>query len=330
MRSRSWLPDQGAVRDIRGDRGKPVVGYPSERNFGVQRLPALAPDVTRVLEGWCPDGWSDDDLLALESVRETVRDWVVKAAPRNVNVARRLLRTTATLTVWAYRTWGTADVAVVLDPRNVEHWVMGINSHRSQTWRENTRGALRTVGRAAYPAGWPAPPPQVGRTTTAAPYDSIDETAFVRAAKLAGRFNRAGRLWVVGGSFGGGLYGRELALARVDDLEEVSGRRLIVRTKGSKARLVPIRHAHTEVVREALDHAHNGRFIKTTGAEQRLPDQQSSGFRRRRGTVSKEGPVDLAASPPGRRDITRCPAVAGRPHIGYHSGGPSPRSSQPS
>ena len=169
------------------------------------------------------------------------------------------------LTVWAYRTWGTADVAVVLDPRNVEHWVMGINSHRSQAWRENTRGALRTVGRAAYPAGWPAPPPQVGRTTTAAPYDSIYETAFVRAAKLAGRFNRAGRLWVVGGSFGGGLYGRELALARVDDLEEVSGRRLIVRTKGSKARLVPIRHAHTEVVREALDHAHNGRFIKTTG-----------------------------------------------------------------
>ena len=51
MRSRSWLPDQGALRDIRGDRGKPVVGYPPERNVGVKRLPALAPDVTRVLEG---------------------------------------------------------------------------------------------------------------------------------------------------------------------------------------------------------------------------------------------------------------------------------------
>ena len=102
------------------------------------------------------------------------------------------MRATALLTVWAYRTWGTTDVAVVLDPRNVEHWVMGVNSHRSQAWRENTRGALRTVGRAAYPTGWPARPPQVGRTTVAAPYDSTDETAFVRAARLAGRFNRTG------------------------------------------------------------------------------------------------------------------------------------------
>lgn len=105
----------------------------------------------------------------------------------------------------------------------------------------------------------------MGRTTVAAPYDSIDEIAFVRAARLAGRFNRAGRLWVVGGSFGGGLYGTELALARVDDFEETESRRLIVRTKGPKARLVPIRLAHTRLVREALDLAHNGRFIKATG-----------------------------------------------------------------
>lgn len=225
----------------------------------------MTPDVARVLDRWRPEGWSENDLGALEAVRATVRDWIVKAAPRNPDVARRLLRTTALLALWAYRNWGTTDVAVVLDPRNVEHWVMSVNSHQSQAWRENTREALRTVGRAAYPAGWPSPPPQVGRTTVAAPYDSVDETAFVRAAKLAGRFNRVGRLWVVGGAFGRGLYGRELALAGVDDLEEVSGRRLIVRTKGPKARLVPIRHAHTEVVLEALDHAHNGRFIKTTG-----------------------------------------------------------------
>ena len=228
-------------------------------------LPVLAPGVTRVLEHWQPDGWSDTDIQTLGLVRDTVREWVVLAAPRSPHVARRLLRTSAMLTLWAYRTLGTTDVRTVLDPRNVEHWVMKVNADRSEVWRENARGALRAVGRAAYPAGWPAPPRQVGRTTVAAPYDSIDETAFVRAARLAGRFNRAGRLWVVGGSFGGGLYGRELALARVNDFEEVAGGRLIVRTKGPKARLVPIRHAHTGLVQEALDHTHNGRFIKATG-----------------------------------------------------------------
>ena len=146
----------------------------------------------------------------------------------------------------------------------------------------------------AYPsAGWPAtaqkvhtgpkppPPPDTtpsGRPAHAAPYtshsasptrhtwpfgrplpDSTDETWFGSV------FNRAGRLWVVGGSFGGGLQGSELNKATVEDIEETTGGRLIVRTKGLKARLVPIRHAHTDLVREALDHAHNGRFIKTTG-----------------------------------------------------------------
>lgn len=214
----------------------------------MKRSPALTHDVTRVLDRWHPEGWVESDLRALDAVRPTVRDWVVKAAPRNPHVARRLLRTTALLSVWAYRTWGTTDVTVVLDPRNVEHWVMGVNSHRSPAWRENARGALRTVGRAAYPTGWPAPPPQVGRTTVASPYDSIDETAFVRAAKLAGRFNRAARLWVVGGAFGGGLYGQEITAATTRDLEKITGGRLVFTTRGPKARMVPIRRAYTKLV----------------------------------------------------------------------------------
>ena len=63
----------------------------------------------------------------------------------------------------------------------------------------------------------------------------------------------------------GTAQGSELGKATVDDIEETAGGRLIVRTKGLKARLVPIRLAHTDLVREALDHAHTGRFIKTTG-----------------------------------------------------------------
>ena len=239
----------------------------------MKRLPALAPDMTRVLEGWRPDGWSDDDLRALESVRETVRDWVVKAPPGNPHVARRLLRTTAMLTLWAHRTLGTTDVRTVLDPRNVEYWVMKVNSHRSPAWRENARGALRSVGRAANPAGWPAPR-QVGRLTIAAPYPQPEKKAFVRAAKLAGRSNRAGRLWVVAGAFGGGLSGRELDRARVDDIIEVANGRLAVRTRGPKARLVPFRKGYTKLVLQAVTNRPQRAVCHHHRGEQRLSDQR--------------------------------------------------------
>ena len=182
---------RAVLRNIRGDRGE----TPGGRGVVVKGLPVLSSDVTRVLDRWCPDGWSERDLRALESIRGTVREWVVKAAPGNPHVARRLLRTTAMLAVWAYRTWGTTDPSVVLDPRNVEHWVMSVNADRSPGWRENTRGALRAVGRAANPKAWPLPKPGMTQVTVATPYGSVDETAFVRTARLAGRFNRAGRLW---------------------------------------------------------------------------------------------------------------------------------------
>ena len=231
----------------------------------VNRPVPLAPNVAAVLDGWCPVGWTDDDLRLLESFRGTVRGWVVKAAPRNPHVARRLLRTTAMLTLWAQQTLGTIDVRTVLDPRNVEHWVMKVNSRRSPGWRETARGALRTVGRTANPAGWPAPPREVGRLKVPAPYPRPEETAFVRAAKLAGRSNRAGRLWVVAGAFGGGLYGRELDKARVDDIIDMTGGRLAIRARGPKARLVPFRKGYTKLVLQAVNTAGKGRFVTTTG-----------------------------------------------------------------
>ena len=232
----------------------------------MKRLPVLDPDVTRVLDCWCPEGWSERDLRALESVRETVREWIVRAAPRNPHVARRLLRASAMLAVWAYRTWGTTDPNVVLDPRNVEHWVMTVNEHRSAAWRENIRGALRAVGRAAYPTGWPQPRRQVGRMPAAVSYTQMDETAFVNVAKLAGRTSRAGRLWVVAGAFGGGLHGRELQKATVEDVEEITGGRLAVRVRGSKARLVPIRKTYTKLARKAVDATRGNKFVPSTGA----------------------------------------------------------------
>ena len=81
----------------------------------------------------------------------------------------------ALLAVWAYHTWGTTDVTVVLDPRNVEHWVMGVNSHRSPAWREErsrgtaNRGTGSLPHRLARPAaaggaGRPLPPPMTAST----------------------------------------------------------------------------------------------------------------------------------------------------------------------
>ena len=230
----------------------------------MKRLPVLPPDVMRVLERWHPQEWSDSDLRALEQVRDTVTEWVAKAAPRNPFVARRMLRTSAMLAVWAHQTWGTVDVATVLDPRNVEHWVMSVNSDRSAGWRENARGALRAVGRAAYPAGWPTPR-QGGRQTVAVPYTQVEETWFVQTARLAGRSNRAARLWVVAGAFGGGLNGTEITAATIDDFEEIANGRLVVTTRGAKARMVPIRRAYTDLTREALEHCPADRLIRTAG-----------------------------------------------------------------
>ena len=231
----------------------------------MKQLPVLTPAVAKMLEHWRPQGWCDSDLQTLGLVRDTVRDWVVRAAPRNPHVARRMLRASAMLAVWAHQTWGTTDVGTVLDPRNVEYWVMSVNADRSAGWRENTRGALRTVGRAVNPQGWAVPSPPIGSTGIAAPYNSLDETGFVQAARLAGRFNRAARLWVAGGAFGGGLYGREITAATVHDFEETVDGRLVVTTRGPKARMVPIRRAYTKLVREALERSHKGRFIQATG-----------------------------------------------------------------
>ena len=184
------------------------------------------------------------------------------------------------LAVWAHQIWGTTDVRTVLDPRNVEHWVMSVNADRSAGWRESTRGALRTVGRAVNPQGWTAPSPPIGSTGIAAPYNSLDETGFVQAARLAGRFNRAARLWVVGGAFGGGLYGQEITTATVHDFEEIVDGRLIVRTKGPKARMVPIRRAYTKLVREALETLSQGSVYPGHGTEHCLLDRQRTRHRR--------------------------------------------------
>ena len=39
-----------------------------------------------------------------------------------------------------------------------EAWVMSVNGHRPQGWRDAVRSALRQVGRTVNPLGWPETP----------------------------------------------------------------------------------------------------------------------------------------------------------------------------
>ena len=231
----------------------------------VKRAPVLAPDVTRVLERWQPVGWTDDDLRVLEPLMGTVRSWVAAAGPKNPEQARWFLRCTAGLAVWASRSLGTSDVRTVLNPNNVEYWTMTVNAHRATTWRNNARWALRAVGRAANPVAWPSPSPQVGKSAIASPYGGAEDKCYLRVAKLPGRRNRTERLWIVASALGAGLNGKEIAVAQVEDLEEVGTGRLAVRVRGKHSRLTPFRPPHTELVHLALQGTGSGRFIQAGG-----------------------------------------------------------------
>ena len=264
----------------------------------MRRPPVLTRDVMRVLDHWDPQGWSDSDLCALKvgagnGTRLGCESGTAEPIFRSEAVADNGQVDSVGISNLGHhrchRGTGSAECGILGD---VGQRPTVTDLARKRSGSLASRGAGCQPGRLAA-----APRRRWDGTTVAAPYDSIDETAFVRAAKLAGRVNRAGRLWVVGGSFGGGLHGSELALATVDDFEEIAGGRLVVRTKGLSARLVPILRAHTEVVREALDHACNGRFIKATGRNRayRIGSALDSGDGK--GLSLRPGPVPPGCKP---------------------------------
>lgn len=216
-----------------------------------------------MLERWRPTNWEATDVRTLEPMLPSVRDWVAAAEPSSAKRARHMLVLTARFVVWARRMLGTTDVRSVFYPDNVEFFSMVVNAHRRASWRESTRGVLRAVGRAANP-DWPPPPPIVGRRRVVAPYTKSEETKWVRSARLVGRANRAGRMWVVGGSLGAGLKGTELAAARTEDVVGIADQRLAVRVRGRLPRLVPIRQTYTDLVWEAIGDVPGDRFITGT------------------------------------------------------------------
>ena len=177
-------------------------------------------------------------------------------------VTRNLLWATARLAAWAYRTLGSLDAAIVWHPHNVTHFVSYVCAGRSRRWRQSARSALQRVGRAVNPGGWwPPILPEVGRAAVAVPYPPGDENLFALDAVMPGRAHRAACMWTVAAAFGAGLTGIALAAAGPRDLIEMCGGRLAVRVGGTRSRIVPVRDAYTEMVRDAAQATTGGRFI---------------------------------------------------------------------
>lgn len=253
--------------------------------------PVLCPAVAEALESWRPAHLDPEDAAVLHLVLPVVRAWVAVAAPGDPHSTRTLMWMTTRLAVWAYRTIGSLDEALVLHPHNVQHFAMYVNSHRSRGWRHKARSVLRRVSRAANPQGWEPRLPEAGKPLVPEPYGRHDEAAFVLDASMPGRVHRAARMAVAGLSFGGGLLGRDIHAARVEDLVSLRDGRIAVRVAGSNPRLAPVRDNYTGIVRRAAEASSGGRFVTAkchsavySIAEELAPSGSGLSFRRARNT----------------------------------------------
>ena len=257
-----------------------------------RKAPVISAEARAVLDVWQPAGLDAEDAAVWFAVAAAVvRVWVAAAAPDTVWAARNLLWATARLAIWAYRTLGSLDAEVVWHPHNVTHFVSYVCAGRSRRWRQSARSALQRMGRAVNPGGWwPPVLPEVGRAAVAVPYSPPDENLFALDAVMPGRAHRAARMWTVAGAFGAGLTGPALAAASPRDLIEMRGGRLATRVAGTRSRIVPVRDAYTEMVRDAAQDCGRGRFIAGTArnvhhvAERLGPGDSGLVLRRARST----------------------------------------------
>ena len=233
---------------------------------------SLTPEVAAMIATWipalvkAPRDAAMLDTATLEVVLPAARSWVAAANPPTPRMASQMMWATTRMATWALEIMGSAD-STILNPRNVDVWTTGVNSHRSKGWRTHARSLLRRVGRAANPQAWPEVSPVVGCRPVSSPYTADEETAFLLAAGLPGAANHVGRLWAAGAALGAGVNGAEILAAQISDVREIAGDRLAVQVRGRNERLVPIRACCTQTVRRAISLASEqqpetaGRFI---------------------------------------------------------------------
>lgn len=227
----------------------------------------LLPPVEAVLESWYPRCLSPDEEAVVAEVLPAVRSWVVAAAPASPKAARTLLWATLRLAVWGYRSLGSTDPEVVLDPHNVEHWSNYFNKHRPDRWRRDARARVRQVSRAVKPQAWPPRPLALVPPTVAKPYSRIEEEAFALDASMPGRAHRAARMWVVCASFGAGMRGPEIRSVGPQDLVDLPDGRVGVDVAGRHSRLVPLRAEYTAMALQAADAVTGSKFIASDGQD---------------------------------------------------------------
>ena len=113
-----------------------------------------APEVEAVIESWVPYSGTGTDAAMRAAVMPAVREMVAAVGPETPQAARRLLWALAPMAVWLHRSVGVFSAAAV-NHDNVEAWISQVNATREPGWRDGARAALRAVGAAVDPQGWP-------------------------------------------------------------------------------------------------------------------------------------------------------------------------------
>ena len=205
-----------------------------------------------VIATWVPHSVRDTDAATLTLVLREARTLITALCRSTATAARRLLWAVAPFGVWTHRTVGsfTADT---VNARNVEAWISGVNKRQPQGWRNAARAALRQIGRAVNPLGWPDQPDEVGRPPACQPYSAAEEAAFRAVTALPGTVeDPVTPLWVAAASCGAGMRGPEIGTAETGDLHAVEAGRLVVQVRGRDARIVPIRACWTDTAGRAI------------------------------------------------------------------------------
>lgn len=227
---------------------------PPQEDDPIRSLPDNHPDrVAHTIANWQPRNPLHHDATVDHELRDSARCWVSKTGPPTAATAKSLLRAVAQALIWGRDTLGTLDPASVLNPSNVEAFVLDASRDWSNNWRSSMRGYLRRVGRAVVPHVWPHKPTAIFKLEAPEPYDPIDEYLWHETAAIVDRKCRVERMWLVAGPLGAGLTGAETHRTGPRDLVDLDGDRLGVRVQRDRERIVPIRSAYTALAREAAD-----------------------------------------------------------------------------
>ena len=208
----------------------------------------LKPDVAAAIAAWKP---RQRDPRTQNVVAPAVRSMVTTTAPETVALARVLLSGVCPMLVWTDQTLGSL-AAQVINPRNIDVFIIRHSKKRSPGWKLATRANLRRVGRAVNPQAWGGKPTQLARSPLSLPYDADFEQLLQTACRLPGASDPAARLWIVAASCGVGMRGCELGASGTGDVQEWGNGRLAVQVRGCQPRLVPVRESWTDAVRQAV------------------------------------------------------------------------------